>query len=157
MIYMLLETSTKLCIKALNDFYKLKDDEKLELVAIILEHWSKEQIFNNDKEVFLPYDVDFYNITSFSALCFLSAKILRKEESNLVINNDIEINTNITKGVNKCLSEFYKLKFNDKLHYIIELIIFICNQKYNNKNINKNITNEISVYDLIYNILDFKS
>ena len=75
---MLLETSTKLCIKALNDFYKLKDDEKLELVAIILEHWSKEQIFNNDKEVFLPYDVDFYNITSFSALCFLSAKILRK-------------------------------------------------------------------------------
>lgn len=152
---MLLETNTKKCINVLDNFYELKDDDKLELVAIILEHWSKEQIFNNDKEVFLPYDVDFYNITSFSALCFLSAKILRKEEFDLVINNNIEININITKGVNKCLSEFYKLNFNDKLHYIIEILFCICNQKYNNKNINKNITNEISVYDLIYNILDY--
>lgn len=120
---MLLETNTKFCIKALDNFYKLKDDEKLELVAIILEHWNKEQILDDNKEVLLPSDVNFDNIISFSALCFLSAKIIRKEESNLVVNSDIEININITKNTNKCLSEFYKLKFNDKLHYMAIVLL----------------------------------
>lgn len=96
---MLLETNTKICIDALNNFYELKDDEKLDLVAIILEHWSKEQILDDSKNIFLPSDVNFNNITSFSALCLLSAKILRKEESNLIINNGIEININIPKNI----------------------------------------------------------
>ena len=103
---MLLETNTKICIDALNNFYELKDDEKLDLIAIILEHWSKEQILDDSKNIFLPSDINFNNITSFSALCLLSAKILRKEESNLIINNSIEININITKNINNCLSDF---------------------------------------------------
>ena len=153
---MLLETNTKICIDALNNFYELKDDEKLDLIAIILEHWSKEQILDDSKNIFLPSDINFNNITSFSALCLLSAKILRKEESNLIINNGIEININIPKNINNCLSDFYKLKFKDKLHYIVEILFYICNQNYDNRSINKNIINEISIYDLIYNILDFK-
>ncbi|MDO5569539.1 MAG: hypothetical protein Q4G04_05485 [bacterium] len=145
---MLLETNSTNCLNALDNFYKLIDIEKLEVTAILMEHWNKEQILDNDNVPFIPSDIDFNNSISFSALCLLSARTLKKEKSLTILDNDFERNIKITNNIDKCLTDFYKLNFEDKIHYLIEILFDIYNTDYKNKNIKKNITSELPIFDI---------
>ncbi|MDO5569765.1 MAG: hypothetical protein Q4G04_06695 [bacterium] len=152
---MLLETNSTNCLNALDNFYKLIDIEKLEVTAILMEHWNKEQILDNDNVPFIPSDIDFNNSISFSALCLLLARVLKKEKSLTILDNDFERKIKITYNIDKCLTYFYKLNFDDKLHYLIEILFDIYNTDYKNKNIKKNITSELPIFDISHNILNY--
>ena len=152
---MLLETNSTNCLNALDNFYELTNAEKLEVTAILMEHWNKEQILDNDNVPFVPSDIDFNNSISFSALCLLSARVLKKEKLLTILDNDFERNIKITNNIDKCITHFYKLNFDDKFHYLIEIVFDIYNTNNKNKNIKKNITNELPIFDISHNILNY--
>ena len=128
-------------------FNALSDDEKLGVIAILIKHWDKgfinsdnslnyEECIENGGTVFLPQDIDYFNILDLAKMIIL---YIYKDRDIIISNDDIEKYIKQTKSIKKVLSKFYELSLYDKLDSIAEMFYSIV---------------EIIDYDINYDVND---
>lgn len=126
------ENVSKKVMETVTNFRKLEDTKKLYIISIILSHIENglindgqfldvDSAYENDKLVLVPEDVGL------SETLLLATKILliaaNKEGITINANGiDIEPYVKDKKSISPILSNFYKLNFCDKIHFIPEVL-----------------------------------
>lgn len=150
----------------INLFDELKNVEKFELSAILLEHWQNEllnegnfltgdEAIEKGKILFLPSDIDFENCHFVARLMFIISKELKDEEITDELLNivDIEPKIKISDNSNEILKRFYSLLLKDKMDFLLE-ILYILNQ---NEKFNREAKKLVDINDLLNNILNYRN